>query len=375
MIKNLKNKIRFNLKNIPGWKCNRKIVVFESDDWGSNRIASKAHFENLQKAGFPVHKSAYNRFDTIERSEDLEELFNVLTSVKDKNGRNAVFTPFLNVANPDYDKIRKDNFESYHYETFYETLERYGEKNAVKELYSQGISKGIFQPEFHGREHISIPLWMRLLREGNEKVLSAFEHQFTSVSVEGLDPLLSGFRPTFYFESPEDLTFLKNSIKEGTGLFEELIGYKAGVFDPPNGIFHEELENDINEAGIKTIVVNRFRMEPNGTGGFNKKYFSFGSENEYGQTYYIRNCQFEPYDGRSEDHCLMMMQAAFNWKKPAIICSHRVNFNGGIDPENRKKGLLKLKNLLSKMLNRWPDIEFMSSGEFASVLKESQTDR
>lgn len=372
MLHVLKNKLRFNLKNIPGWRSKRKIVVFESDDWGSNRIASKDHFEKLLNAGIPVDKSAYNRFDTIERSEDLEELFDVLTSVKDKTGRHAVFTPFVNVANPDYDKIRQDHFENYHYESFHDTLDRYGEKNAVKELYSQGIRNGIFQPEFHGREHISVPIWLRSLRKSNKKVLTAFEYQFTSVSIEGEDPQVSGFRPTFYFDTPDDLPFLKQSIKEGVKMFENLIGYKANVFDPPNGIFHKQLENEIIETGIHTIVANRFRMEPNGSGGFDKKYFSFGDQNDFGITYYIRNCQFEPYDNRSEDYCLMMMQAAFNWGKPAIICSHRVNFNGGIDPKNRKQGLHKLKNLLIRMLARWPDIEFMSSREFAEVLRESR---
>jgi hypothetical protein len=36
-----------NLANLPGWCTNRKIVVIESDDWGSIRMPSLTIFENL----------------------------------------------------------------------------------------------------------------------------------------------------------------------------------------------------------------------------------------------------------------------------------------------------------------------------------------
>lgn len=38
---NLKQYITHNLLNIPGWRTNRKIVVIESDDWGSIRMPSQ----------------------------------------------------------------------------------------------------------------------------------------------------------------------------------------------------------------------------------------------------------------------------------------------------------------------------------------------
>jgi len=369
--KALSKKIRFNLKNIPGWKTEKKIVVFESDDWGSNRIASKKHFDILTEAGITNQKNSYDRFDTIERGEDLERLFEVLCSVKDKNGRHAVFTPFVNVANPDFEKIEQTGFTEYHYESFHETLDRYGERESVDALYRQGMSEGVFKPEFHGREHVTVPLWMRSLQNGDEKTFKAFSQKFSSYSPDGVHPLASGFRPAFYFDRKEDLQFLSRSIEEGAKLFEDLFGYRATVFDPPNGIFHPSLEKKLLEYGIHTIVVNRMRPEPDGKGGFNKTYYKFGQINQYDQCYYIRNCQFEPYDNRSAGHCIEMMDAAFRWKKPAIICSHRVNFNGGIDPENREKGLIELKQLLSKILKKWPDAEFMSSGEFSSYLRKS----
>lgn len=369
IVSNIKNTIKYNLKNIPGWRSKRKIVVFECDDWGTNRIPSAEKYKKLLENGIPVDNSPYNRFDTIERKEDLEALFEILLSFKDKNGRNAVFTPFFNMANPNFEKIRESNFEKYHYEKFTETLSRYGEFEDVTKLYREGIDENIFLPQFHGREHLNVSLWMEYLKRDDRDVKKGFNHNFYSVPADGLSEVTASFRPTFYYRDKNEVGFLKNSIKEGTDLFEEIFGYRATVFDPPNGVFPSVLEEELFNCGIKTIVANRFRLEPVNDGKFKKKYYSFGQKNQYGQYYYIRNCAFEPYDDRSVDYCLRMVGAAFRWGKPAIISTHRVNYNGGIDPKNREKGLINLKQLIKILLDKWPEIEFLSSGEFSVLLK------
>ena len=35
------------ITNIKGWRTNRKIVVIESDDWGTIRMSSKEAFNSL----------------------------------------------------------------------------------------------------------------------------------------------------------------------------------------------------------------------------------------------------------------------------------------------------------------------------------------
>ncbi|MDZ7693174.1 MAG: hypothetical protein U5K69_18980 [Balneolaceae bacterium] len=366
----LKNKLKSNIKNIPGWSTDRKIVVFESDDWGSNTIASKEHYQKLLEMGVPVDRSSFNRYDTIERSSDLEALFEILSSVKDASGNPAVFTPFVNLANPDFERIKESGYQEYYYESFDKTLEKYGEREDVLELYRQGIDAGLFKPQFHGREHLAVPLWLKYLQQGNDEIRKAFEQKYYSYPAEGLPSLAGSFRPAFYFESDSDLPFLRKSIREGTDLFEELFGYRATVFDPPNGVFSSSLERYLWEADIHTIVANRFRPEPVGNGEVKKKFYSFGKTNNLGQTYYIRTCQFELYNNTSVDDCLSMIRAAFRWGKPAIICTHRVNYNGGIDVTNRDHGLKELGKLLGEIVKKWPDVEFMSSGDFAEVLRE-----
>ena len=62
-----------NIINTFGYKTNRKIVVFESDDWGSIRMPSKFAYSNLLNKGIDVDKSyLYDTLDSLEKKEDLE---------------------------------------------------------------------------------------------------------------------------------------------------------------------------------------------------------------------------------------------------------------------------------------------------------------
>jgi len=85
----------------------------------------------------------------------------------------------------------------------------------------------------------------------------------------------------------------------------------------------------------------------------------------------VRNVVFEPTDA-SIDHvakAMAQIEAAFRWNKPALISSHRVNFCGHIDPKNREKGLGDLKKLLKAIVQRWPDVEYVSAGELVEIIK------
>ena len=67
-------KIKFLQSLLQGTKTNKKIVVIESDDWGSERIPNINVREQLSKSGIDVKTNPHSRFDTLERLEDLEVL-------------------------------------------------------------------------------------------------------------------------------------------------------------------------------------------------------------------------------------------------------------------------------------------------------------
>ena len=359
-----------NLKNIPGWRTSRKIVIIECDDWGGIRIPSKEVYEKLILAGLPMITGNF-RYDTMETKDDLELLYDVLESVKDKNGHSAVMTPITNMANPDFEKIRQSGFREYHYEKFTDTLLKYGRGPGVFELWKQGIQAGIFIPELHGREHICVQIWLKKLEEGNNDLLFAFDHGFVSLRIPGVSEVVQGFRPEFYFEDEKQKPFLKNAIKEGVALFKEIFSYSPRVFVPSDGIFHPDFESTIIQSGVKFLFVSHSNPIPNGNGGIRRRHYISGQTGIDGLTYYTRNCAFEPTSDKYQgiDLTLNQIAAAFRWHKPANISTHRVNFAGGISTANRNKSLVELKELLKAIVKKWPDVEFMSSGDALEYMR------
>ena len=127
----IKSALRVNVSNIPGWKTKRHVVVIESDDWGSIRMSSKEAFDRMLKAGMPVDRSHYNLYDSLECNDDLEQMYETLSKFKDSTGRHPVITGVNVVANPDFEKIKTNNFSEYIYEPYTETCKRYSNHDRV----------------------------------------------------------------------------------------------------------------------------------------------------------------------------------------------------------------------------------------------------
>lgn len=142
-----------NIQNIPGWTTDRRLIVFESDDWGSIRMPSRETYEKLVRSGDQADQDPFTRYDALASESDLQHLFDTLTKYADSNGRHPVITANCAVANPDFDKIRASEYREYFYEPFTETLKRYPQHERSFELWQQGIGKRIFFPQLHGREH------------------------------------------------------------------------------------------------------------------------------------------------------------------------------------------------------------------------------
>ena len=372
MLRTYKEDFRLNIKNIPGWRTRRKIVVIECDDWGGIRMPSKSVYETLTERGLKID-GWFNLYDTIETQQDLEKLFDSLVLFKDQSRNPAVITPVTNVANPDFEKIRASGFSQYHYELFTETLKRYYQHNDVFGLWKEGITAGIFKPEFHGREHIAVQFWLKKLQAGDPFLMTAFNNGFAFLDRPGVPEPVRGFGTVFFFDNEEQKPFLINSIEEGVFHFTELFGYKPGVFVPGNGLFHQDFVPTVAKTGIQFLNVNHKSPYPIAGGNIKYRHYVTGLKDPSGITYYIRNCAFEPaspnYKGIG--HTLRQIEAAFRWWKPAIISTHRVNFAGGIVPANRNKGLQELRYLLKEVLNKWPDVEFMGAGEALEVMRNN----
>ena len=90
--------LRANVLNALGSKSKRKIIVFESDDWGTIRMSSKNAFNHFLTKGYPVDQCPYNTYDCLESNEDMESLFSVFKIIRVLRQIMLLLIPILTVS-------------------------------------------------------------------------------------------------------------------------------------------------------------------------------------------------------------------------------------------------------------------------------------
>lgn len=366
--------LRKSLSNIIGWNTKRKIIVIESDDWGSIRSRSKVDLEKIVKNDIEISSNHFIKNDALESNSDLLNLFEILNKYKDQNGNSVVFTPMSIMANPDFERIQKNGFNEYFYEDFIETYKKYSNSNNVHNLWQEGINNRLFVPALHGREHLNVKAWMDALKNKNKGMLLAFEHGTIGIS-SSKNQFIPEHLAAFYPNSLEEINTYHQIITDASEIFLKSFNFKANHFVGPNKEPVKKLDNTLAHIGIKYMTVSKLRKHPlgNGKNGFEMNWL--GRKNEFGQIMLTRNCGFEPSSSPDIDwinSCMKEIDNAFFWHKPAIISSHRVNYISRINQENARKGLNDLDNLLSKIIKKWPEVEFMTSMELGNLINLSK---
>lgn len=369
----LKQLITNSLLNFPGWHTNRKIVVIESDDWGSIRMPSKEVYHQLIEKGIRVDRDPYCRYDSLATPADLEALFEVLQSVKDKHGKPAILTANTLVANPDFEKIRESGFESYYYEPFTETLKRNPNTEKSFSLWKEGMNSGVFHPQFHGREHLNIKKWLNDLKKGLEITLLGFKHGTFGFTSE-VDPRINmDYMGAFNSGLPEDIAEYNTILTEGLNLFEDLFKFRSQSFIPTTYTWHPDIEPVLLKNGVNYLqgsVFQRVPIDDDTTFRFKRNNFT-GSRSKAGLIYIARNAYFEPSqlpDINWVNECMRRIRLSFLFQKPAVIGAHRLNFIGAIDEENRKINLSLFKILLKEIVRKYPDVEFMCTDNLGEII-------
>ncbi|MBB3185989.1 hypothetical protein [Microbacter margulisiae] len=365
--------LRRSMPNIPGWHTNRKIVVIESDDWGSIRMPSKKVYDKLLQDGYNVDQLSYERYDSLASEEDLSALFDTLTSIKNQREQHPVITANTVVANPDFEKIAASGFSEYFYEPFIKTLTQYPHHTHAFALWKEGIEQQIFHPQFHAREHLNVARWMRDLQQNIPAARLAFEHKTISLSSLITPNNKNAYMDSFDYDTEVESILLNTILTDGLQLFESLFGYPSKSFIASCYIWSKELEIKLQKCGVDFIQGMAVQTIPTLNHGnvYTHNYHYTGQKNRLEQIYLVRNCFFEPSENIAFDwvnDCMNRIKIAFRWGKPAIISTHRLNFIGNIDPTNRDRNLKLFANLLKTILHFYPDVEFMTSDQLGSVI-------
>jgi hypothetical protein len=373
-----KSELIVNASNIIGWRTKRRIVVIESDDWGSIRTKNKEAYQAMLNAGLNVDKLHYNSVDCLESNEDLERLFDLLLEFKDSTRRPPVITPMCIMANPDFKAIKDSGFQKYFYEPLDKTLQNYPNHDQVIQLWQKGIKERLFLPGLHGREHLNVNRYLEILQKGNEGMQTAFSNQSVGATKHNgvsFPNYLGAFNPN----TKDEVISYNKIIEDAAFLFNKYCGYNPSCFIAPNKEEPRELENVLHKVGVKYMTRSKRRAYPIGDGTFKKEFNWLGKKNSLGQISIVRNCFFEPTSvgeyGPNTDwvsNCMKEIEIAFRWDKPAVISTHRVNFIGSLDAKSRDLGFLKTRTLFTEILKKWPSTEFMTSHELGDLISTNK---
>lgn len=377
MLQSIKRQIGSYLINSLGWKTNKKIIVFESDDWGSISIPNLSTYNILLQKGIEVDNNPYLEYDGLASSEDLEFLLNILKKYKDSQGRNPIFTFNTNVANPDFEKIRENNFENYFYESFTKTLQKYNHTANSFKKWEEGISENLIEPQFHGREHLNPLLWLEQLRLNKHKdIMTAFNNNVCNVPKSSYPNEKWILNSAFYPNNIEEYKYIFETIDSGIDLFKVIFFSNPRSFIATGYFWNSNIEEFLSKKGITSIQGVSIQKEPDFKKETVKKTLNYtGKKNKHKQIYLVRNAFFEPTLNPTADavsDCLQRIEKSFTNKKPAIIGTHRLNYVSNLNQENRDKNLRLLHDLLKKTSEKWPDVIFLSSSQLSKLILDDK---
>lgn len=352
--------------NLMGKSVKGKHIVFQSDDWGSERMPSRSVYNSLLDQNWlKVDSCPYSRYDSLENSSDIQNLVAVLDKYKDHNGKPVNFTLNFNVSNPDYHKIYQSDFNEYFYKDLATSYEM---KNShdVFQLIQKGSQERFFDCQYHGKQHFNTRAYLDLLKNESGSVRKAFDYGFYALSFNNVSDIKLPYLATYYPFKGSDR--VKDCL-DGIALFEKSFGKKPVSFIAPVYIWNKEIEQEILKNGIKGIQGLYFRkdfeLDKNG-----KLSYRFINQVKKDRINTIRNCFFEPSTSVNYDwlsNCLYEISVAFMHNKPAVICSHRLNFIGSIFEENSYKNLAMLDLLLKSILKLWPEVNFTSTSDLLKL--------
>lgn len=346
--------------NLSGKNISKKIVVFESDDWGAIRVPSKDAIDRLKIKGLDLTKNAYTRFDGLECNSDLESLLEILDKYKDINGNHPIITANFVTCNPDFEKIKSSCFDQYFNQKISETYNNYSHSDKVLDLVFSATSNGLFLPQFHGREHVNAEFWISLLKNNDPLFRIAFEEGISGLGRESVPHISRSIQATY---DTLNTDFAKISLEQGLDCFEEIFGFRSNSFIPNNYVLDFKLLPFLFSNGVTVSQGMRYLLSPKGIGKNKFKVLrKNGSMNQGKQIEIVRNCLFEPTEtGRDYLSTLKEISLAFSLKQPAVISTHRINFSSRISFENRDKNLKHFDDLINSIIKKWPDAEFYST--------------
>lgn len=355
------------------------VVVFESDDWGATRmfpdVASVAKSKKLLSADYlERYESVVS--STLESSDDLSSLFEVLLKHKGADGLTANVVANYVMASPDYRRIEESQYSKFYFKLFPDVPKRWARSSSIEKA-NEGIAMGVWCPEYHGAYHMNPVQWMESLARGDASARELFNIEsyasMNGISAPEYSPKLTDL---------EQLGFMRTGLQR----FREVFGYFPRSTVAPYYVWQQSTEMLFAKEGVM-IVQGKNHQSQSTRSTLNKivgKLVNlFGHKSAFkgwqidsgdfcpssGITYLVRNVTFEPVLRKENvERVVSQVKALWAGNKPVIISSHRFNYVT-LEPSLAAAGLSMLDELLFDIVKAEPNVAFLTDSEVVQLFR------
>ncbi len=308
------------------------VVIIESDDWGPG---------------------------PQQQETALDEIRTLLGRFQDAAGTHPVMTIGVILSIPDGQAMAVTGA----YRARYLNEREY---RPVLKALQAGASQGVFDLQLHGMAHY----WPEnlLAALGSEESLKRWLQQESWRTEKLPSWLQSRWMDGRSLPSrPLAREKIREAVQEEVDGFRQYFGFAPKVVVPPTFVWDDNVEKAYAEAGIEVLITPGRRYPGrNGTGALmppDRNEIN-GRRLPCGLTTLVRDVYFEPALGHSPTSVLERIAWKCSRREPALLETHRFNFQEGHLPAS----LEALETLLTETLERFPSTRFLSSYEVATQM-------
>jgi len=216
-------------------------------------MPSKEVYHKLLENNIELDKFSFDKNDCLESEEDLRALFETLQKFSDNKGNHAVLTAYHVVANPDFERIEASRRKEYRYETILETYKRFAHTQQVPNLIKEGIDKGIYIPQSHGREHIHVKRWMEAINSVSEKEQLAFQCKaiISTASTKCHKRYNKNYFAGQDYSDESEFEDIEKITVDVLKIFKDIFGFKSLTFTPQGVFWGDHILKVLPENGVE----------------------------------------------------------------------------------------------------------------------------
>ncbi|HTR22894.1 MAG TPA: hypothetical protein VMI10_02855 [Terriglobales bacterium] len=342
-----------------GLRFQRPLLLLQSDDWGRVGVRDREGWEQLRVGGLELGQSPYD-FYSLETSEDVTALGELLKRHHDSVGRNPSIVMNFIMANVDFERALASWGNEISLRPLGDGLPAAWGRPRLFEAYRQGVEEGVFLPALHGLTHFCARAVSREIDSGGERG-------------ELLRKLWKAQTPYIYWRMPwigyeywdpemePEQRFLpleeqRVTIQRAAEIYRRLFGEAPFSACAPGYRANFDTRAAWFACGIRVAQNGPARIAPH------------FDEREMLHTF--RTVEMEPAIGPIDlKKTLDEVEACFKRGLPAIVSIHSVNFHSSIR-DFRGPAISLLDGFLAAVKRKWADVLYVNDADLYHIASE-----